>query len=62
MNNRVYVQYGSGPKAVDGCINYDASLTLRLQKFNAFRKILGSKAIFDEKIIFGRHCLRPSNF
>lgn len=53
MNNRVYVQYGSGPKAVDGWINYDASLTLRLQKFNAFRKILGSKAIFDEKIIFG---------
>lgn len=30
MDNGLYIQYGSGPKAVDGWKSYDASLTLKL--------------------------------
>ena len=53
MNKAVYIQYGSGPKAVNGWINFDASLTLKLQKVLPIKKFMGNKAIFDEDVRYG---------
>jgi SAM-dependent methyltransferase len=53
MKNGLYVQYGSGPRAVDGWVNFDASPTLRIQKFPFSKILLRKRAIFDDDIKYG---------
>lgn len=50
-----YVQYGAGNQAVSGWTNFDASLTLRIQKVPLIGRLLCSKlnCIFDDHVLYG---------
>ncbi len=55
MRSFMYIQFGSGLRAVEGWINYDSSPTLRIQKLPfaniLFKKVLSCR--FDDQIIYG---------
>ena len=56
MNNlKLYVQYGSGINYIESWINFDSSLTLRIQKIPLLGKLLRSRlnCVFDDEILFG---------
>ncbi len=51
---RVYVQYGCGGSCPDGWINFDASLTLRLQKIAVIGRIFRrGPIVFDKRVRYG---------
>lgn len=53
MNDqKVYVQYGAGNEAIEGWVSFDASPTLRIQKFPIIGKLLSTKLNCILMIIF----------
>jgi len=55
MNEKLYVQYGSGDQAVPGWLSYDSSLTLVIQRIPIFGWLMKSRlnCVFDDKIKYG---------
>jgi hypothetical protein len=53
--NKTYVQYGCGTDAIQGWMNFDASLTLRLQRIPMIGRILKThlNCIFDAEVRYG---------
>lgn len=56
--HKVAVQFGAGNKAIDGWINYDASLTLLAQKYFSWNGFISRRlnCVFDKEVIYGDIC------